>query len=118
MATSSPADELSVLREVLDVDDAIDGQTTADDVEDSKPAPAVFLTAMRTFAIDPSRVLAVGDSVWDIQAARAAGVGCMAVETGGFSRHELREAGALHVYRDVQQILDQLGTGPLASLCS
>jgi phosphoglycolate phosphatase-like HAD superfamily hydrolase len=38
LATSSPGDELEVLREVLDADDAIDGQTNADDVEDSKPA--------------------------------------------------------------------------------
>jgi hypothetical protein len=38
------------------------------------------------------------------------------VETGGFSRHELSEAGAVHVYRDVKELLDQLETGPLAPL--
>ena len=118
LATSSPCDELEVLREVLDADEAIDGQTTADDVEDSKPAPEVFLTAMRSFSIDPSRALAVGDSVWDVQAARAAGIGCVTVETGGFSQHELGEAGAIRVYRDVQEILDQFFTGPLELLCA
>ncbi len=118
LATSSPCDELEVLREVLDADEAIDGQTTADDVEDSKPAPEVFLTAMRSFSIDPSRALAVGDSVWDVQAARAAGIGCVTVETGGFSQHELGEAGAIRVYRDVQEILDQFLIGPLERLCA
>jgi HAD superfamily hydrolase (TIGR01509 family) len=116
LATSSPSEELRVLREVLDADDAIDGQTTADDVEDSKPAPEVFLTAMRTFSIDPSRAVAVGDSVWDIQAARAAGIGCVTVETGGFSQHELGEAGAIRVYRDVKEILDQFFISPLQLL--
>ncbi len=116
LATSSPSEELKVLREVLDADDAIDGQTTADDVEDSKPAPEVFLTAMRTFSIDPSWAIAVGDSVWDIQAARAAGIGCVTVETGGFSQHELGEAGAIRVYRDVKEILDQFFISPLQLL--
>ncbi len=66
--------------------------------------------------VDPARALVVGDSVWDVRAARAAGLGCVGVETGGFSRHELSEAGALHVYRDVAEIASQLLTGPLASL--
>jgi HAD superfamily hydrolase (TIGR01509 family) len=118
LATSSPGEELEVLRDVLDADGAIDGQTNADDVDDSKPAPEVFSTAMRTFSIDPSRAVAVGDSVWDVQAARAAGIGCVAVETGGFSQHELGEAGAIRVYRDVQEILDQFFTGPLELLCA
>jgi HAD superfamily hydrolase (TIGR01509 family) len=117
LATSSPAEELTVSREALDADDAIDGQTTADDVEESKPAPEIFLTAMRMFSIDPGRAVAVGDSVWDIQAARAAGLAAVGVETGGFSRHELGEAGALHVYRDVKEIFDQFVTSPLSRLC-
>jgi HAD superfamily hydrolase (TIGR01509 family) len=116
LATSAPMDELSALLEKLDADDAIDAQTTADDVEASKPDPEVFLTAMSSSSIDPRRALAVGDSIWDIQAARAAGIGCVAVETGGFGQHELTEEGALRVYRDVQELLDQLMTSPLASL--
>jgi HAD superfamily hydrolase (TIGR01509 family) len=116
LATSAPDDELQVLREILDADDAIDAQTTADDIDESKPAPAVFLTAMKSSSIDPKRALAIGDSVWDVQAARAAGIGCITVESGGFSQHELSEAGSHHVYRDVKEILDQYLTGPLAAL--
>ncbi len=116
LATSAPQDELEVLLKVLGAGDAIDGQTTADDVESSKPAPEVFDKAMKAFAIDPSRALAVGDSVWDIQAARAAGIGCVAVETGGFSQHELSEAGARGVYRDVRELLEQLLTSPLGQI--
>jgi HAD superfamily hydrolase (TIGR01509 family) len=116
LATSAPAAELSRVVALLDADGAIDAHTTADDVSASKPDPEVFAAALRAGGIDPGRALAVGDSVWDVQAARAAGIGCVGVETGGFSQHELSEAGAVHVYRDVQEILDQLLTGPFATL--
>jgi HAD superfamily hydrolase (TIGR01509 family) len=116
LATSSPPDELDAAVQLLDVGDAIDAMTTKEDVENSKPAPDLFHGAMRAGRIDPARALAVGDSVWDHQAARAAGLGCVGVESGGFSQHELAEAGALHVYRDVQEIGCQLRVGPLAAL--
>ena len=116
LATSAPAAELEELRKVLDADTAIDGQTTADEVSNAKPDPEVFLTAMKNASIDPRRALAVGDSVWDIRAARSAGIACITVETGGFSQHELNEAGAVRVYRDVEELLSQLLTSPIASL--
>jgi HAD superfamily hydrolase (TIGR01509 family) len=116
LATSAPDDELATLRKAINADDDIDGQTSADDVENSKPDPEVFLSAMRRYSIDPRYALAVGDSVWDVKAARAAGIGCVAVESGGFSRHELSEAGARQVYRDVGEMIDQFHTGPLAQL--
>jgi HAD superfamily hydrolase (TIGR01509 family) len=116
LATSAPDDELAVLLAKLGADEVIDAQTTADDIEDSKPSPEVFLTAMKNSRIDPERALAVGDSIWDVQAARAAGIGCVAVETGGFSQHELSEAGALQVYRDVDELRQQFRTSPLSRL--
>ncbi len=66
--------------------------------------------------IDPSAVLVIGDSVSDIEAARAARMGYVAVESGGFSRAELVGAGALAVYRDAQELCDQLFTSPIATL--
>jgi HAD superfamily hydrolase (TIGR01509 family) len=116
LATSAPSDELDILRAALGADDVIDGQTTSDDISQSKPSPEVFEKAMGSFSIDPRHALAIGDSIWDVRAARAAGIGCLAVETGGFSQHELSEVGARHVYRDVAEIFDQLHTGPLVQL--
>lgn len=116
LATSSPADELEVLRQVIGADDAVTGCTSADDVDAAKPDPDIFFTAMRLFDLDPGRTVAVGDSVWDLQAARAAGIGLIGVETGGFSQHELSEAGALHVYRDVAELDSQLTTSPISLL--
>jgi HAD superfamily hydrolase (TIGR01509 family) len=116
LATSAPEDELQILLGILDAGDAITGYTTSDDVTSSKPDPEIFRTAMERFDLDPARTVAIGDSVWDIQAARSAGIGLIAVETGGFSQHELSEAGALHVYRDVAEIVDQLNFSPIAQL--
>lgn len=116
LASSSPQDELAELRKLIDADDALDAVTTADDAEQSKPEPDIFLVAMDRAGIDPDRALVVGDSIWDIQAARRAGVGCIAVETGGFSQHELSEEGARQVYRDVDELRRQFFTSPLAWL--
>ena len=116
LATSSPMEELEYLRRVIDADDAIDAVTTADDVGASKPDPEVFVKAMASAGIDPDRALAIGDSKWDVQAARAAGIGCVGVETGGFSQHELAEAGALRIYSDVNELSQQFFTSPLAVL--
>jgi HAD superfamily hydrolase (TIGR01509 family) len=116
LATSSPADLVDEVIAQLEIGSLIDAVTTSDDVESSKPDPAVFTTAIEMGSVDPARVLAIGDSVWDVRAARAAGVGCIGLETGGFSRHELSEEGAVGVYRDPGELLAQLLTGPIASL--
>lgn len=118
VATSAPQAELAPLLGLLGAADAIDAVTTADDVGEAKPSPDVFVEAMRAGSVDPAHALVVGDSVWDVRAAGAAGLGCVCVESGGFSRHELAEAGAVAVYRDVEQMSQQLFVGPLAGLVS
>jgi HAD superfamily hydrolase (TIGR01509 family) len=116
LASSSPREDLDAMIELLGVGGAIDATTSADDIEQAKPEPDVFRAAVDAGAIDRERCLAVGDSVWDVQAARAAGIGCVAVESGGFSAHELREEGALVVFRDVEEALAQFWTGPIGRL--
>ena len=116
LASSSPVDEVDTYRKLLDVDDVLDAVTTADDAASSKPEPDIFRIAMEKAGIDPDRALVVGDSIWDVRAARRAGIGCVAVETGGFSQHELAEEGARHVYRDVEELRRQFFTSPLAAL--
>lgn len=116
LATSSPKDQLDAMLESAGLQDNFDARTTADDVSSSKPDPDVFLAAIESADLDPRRTVAVGDSVWDVRAARAANIGCIGVESGGFSRHELAEAGALHVYRDVSELLALINTSPLAGI--
>ena len=118
LATSSPGDLLARAIEIVGIKSSIDATTSADEVHSTKPAPEVFETAMRSGDVDPRYALAVGDSVWDVRAARAAGIGCVAVETGGFSRHELVEEGAIAVYRDPEELARQLATSPIGLLMS
>jgi HAD superfamily hydrolase (TIGR01509 family) len=116
IATSAPADELEIALDVLDASAAIEATTSADDVSSSKPDPEIFNRAIEAASLDRERTLAVGDSVWDIKAATAAGIGCVAVESGGFSHYELEAAGALAVYRDVALLGEKLETSPIAAL--
>ena len=116
LATSSPDDLLRDAIRVVDIERMLDATTSADDVTSSKPDPEIFDVAMQKAGINPRMALAIGDSVWDVRAARAAGIGCVAVETGGFSRHELTEEGAIAVYRDAEELFRQLRTSPVAHL--
>lgn len=116
LASSASEEDLSHICALLDADDAIDAKVTADDVQRSKPDPEIFDVARGKGGIHDGLVLAVGDSVWDVEAARAANMGCVGVESGGFSRHELSESGAIAVYRDVAEVRAQLMTSPIAGL--
>jgi phosphoglycolate phosphatase-like HAD superfamily hydrolase len=53
----------------------------------------------------------IGDTVWDVKAAAAAGVDTLAVRTGGFSEDELREAGARDVFTSVEELRQSLQQG-------
>jgi HAD superfamily hydrolase (TIGR01509 family) len=118
LASSSPANHVKRMVDLLDAAAIVDGSTSADDAEVSKPAPDIFEAALRVGDIDRERAVVIGDSIWDIQAARAAGLATIAVETGGYSRHELMEEGAARVHHDVQELLHQWRTGPLGHLRS
>jgi phosphoglycolate phosphatase-like HAD superfamily hydrolase len=60
-------------------------------------------------------VVMVGDTPWDVEAARRAGVGTICVITGGFSRQELEEAGAAAVFESVDELRQNLAKTPLSS---
>lgn len=116
LATSSPKDLLDRAVDLLDVGSFVTATTSSDDVSSAKPAPDVFEVAIDRGVIDPHRAAAIGDSVFDVQAARAAGIACVGLESGGFSRHELSEEGAIAVYRNPRELVMQLMTSPVATL--
>jgi HAD superfamily hydrolase (TIGR01509 family) len=118
LATSATERDLPRVRELLDADAAITAVVTADDVDTSKPAPDVFSVACERGGIDPRRALTVGDTIWDVRAARAAGIGCVAVESGGTTRAELLQSGAVAVYRDIAELTAQLATSPIGLLAA
>jgi HAD superfamily hydrolase (TIGR01509 family) len=117
LATSSPPDELGASLALMGAPEAaIAAMTTAGDVSRTKPAPDIFEAALNAGSVDRGRAVVVGDSVWDIEAATAARLPCVGVESGGFSEHELADAGAIAVYRDVADLLGHLGDSPLVGV--
>ena len=116
LATSSPEDLLHDLLTHVDGTEVVDVVITADDVDQAKPEPDIFEVALDHADLSADRALALGDSVWDVEAARRAGMGTVGVETGGFSRFELEHAGAVAVYRDAAALAEELESSPLAHL--
>ena len=99
-------DEMALRRQVefmLDARQLVDGWTTSADVENTKPEPDLVNAALEKAGGDGHSVM-VGDSVWDVKAAKAAGLPTLAVLTGGFSEAELREAGASQVVETIGEL--------------
>jgi HAD superfamily hydrolase (TIGR01509 family) len=116
LATSSDEEDLARLREAIDADDAIDDAVSKGDVEHSKPSPDIFEAALKRFDLDPRNTMVVGDTPWDVEAAAKVELGTVCVLTGGATREQLEEAGALAVYEDVGELLDELDNSPLSKL--
>jgi HAD superfamily hydrolase (TIGR01509 family) len=106
-ATSAKPEELEHHMKELGAKDNIAGVVSSDEAEESKPAPDIFGLALERVGVSPEDAVVVGDSIWDIEAAKEAGVRAAAVMTGGaFSRAELEEAGAYAVYEDCHELLN------------
>jgi len=116
LATSSDEKDLDRLREAIDAEDAIDEAVSNGDVEHSKPAPDIFEAALAKFDLDPERTMVVGDTRWDVEAAGKLDLEVVCVLTGGSTREQLEQAGAVAVYDDAAQLLDQLDGSPLGRL--
>jgi HAD superfamily hydrolase (TIGR01509 family) len=115
LASSAKKPELEHHLESLGIGDLVEGATSADDAEHSKPAPDIFQAALgRLRGIVASQALVVGDSPFDVQAAARAGMGCIGVLSGGFAEAELRRAGAIAVYKDVAGLASEYDESPFA----
>ena len=91
---------------------------TRDMVRHAKPDPDLFLAAATLIGADPSHAWVVGDSVWDLLAARRAGALGVGVMSGGYGREELERAGAYRVYADPADLLahaDEVGVRNLTA---
>jgi HAD superfamily hydrolase (TIGR01509 family) len=108
LATSGGKPELEWMVPAIGGEDVVDGATSSADVEAAKPAPDLLQTAVDAHGLDASRTVVVGDTVWDVQAARGAGLPCIALTCGGISRAELLEAGADEVFDDPAALLAAL----------
>ena len=81
---------------------------TRDLVRHAKPDPDLFLAAASLLGVDPRYAMVVGDSVWDLLAARRAGALGIGLQSGGYGREELERAGAYRVYADPAEMLARI----------
>jgi HAD superfamily hydrolase (TIGR01549 family) len=112
LASSGKPHHVERALDLLDVREVVDGWTTSEDVESTKPAPDLLWAALQKIgepADAPSVV--IGDSVYDVAAAKNAGMPAIVVRSGGFGDDELRAAGALAIYDtpgDLAAALDEI----------
>ena len=114
LASSAKGDELQRYKEIANIADLVETETSADDAERSKPHPDIFAVALERAGNPPKdRVYVIGDSPWDAIAATRLGVRTIGVLCGGFPEADLRKAGAMAIYRGPADLLERLDQSPI-----
>ena len=111
LASSAKANELDHYLDLLDAREIANDWTSSADVETTKPAPDLVEAAFEK--AQTKDAVMVGDTPWDIKAARRAGIDTVAVLTGGFSADELRDAGAAEVYESIDELRQRIADSAL-----
>lgn len=107
LASSAKAEEIGRYTVMLGGDDVVDAIVTKQDVPETKPSPHIFAVALERLG-RPKRALVLGDTVWDVAAARELGLPCVCVRTGGMAKKTLEDARPAAVYDGPAAILDDL----------
>ena len=107
IATSGSKDSAQRTLEQLPINSDIP-IITRDQVEHAKPDPDLFLAAAGRLNADIHKCMVVGDSVWDLLAARRARALGIGLLSGGYGQEELERAGAYRVYQDPLDLLRHL----------
>jgi phosphoglycolate phosphatase-like HAD superfamily hydrolase len=131
LASSAKAQEVDHYLDLLDARELVEGWTTSADVEATKPEPDLVAAGMeisRRLRRTPKgqrgskaasnttgggEAVMIGDSIWDVEAARRAGIPTIAVLTGGYSENELLDAGAAVVFDSLERLRERRGETPL-----
>ena len=106
LASSAKEDELEQYKEIANIVDLIDVETSSDDAEKSKPHPDIFCAALAKLDVaQPDQVIVIGDTPYDAEAAAKAGLRTVGLLCGGWSEDELRRAGCVAVFKDPADLL-------------
>jgi HAD superfamily hydrolase (TIGR01509 family) len=111
-ASSAKESELKPLLEIAGVDALMDGKTSSDDADESKPDPDIIVAALQRAHADRSEAILIGDTPYDIEAARRAGLETIAFRSGGWADDELK--GAIAIYDGPWDLLARIDESPLA----
>ena len=114
LASSAKKDELKRYKEIAQIDDLIESETSSDNVERSKPCPDIFEAALKQLGnVIPDKVIVVGDTPYDAAAAAEANLKSIGLLCGGWTEPQLRRAGCIAVYRDPADLLARYEESPL-----
>jgi HAD superfamily hydrolase (TIGR01509 family) len=115
LASSGKEHHVDAFLDLLDARDIADAWTSSADVESSKPAPDLLQVALKKLgAPEDADSVMIGDSVWDVEAAKNAGMPALVVRSGGFGDDELCDAGAVGIYDTPGDLAAALDETPLS----
>ena len=113
LGTSGKPEELEHHKTLLGIDKLAIEQTTAEDAARSKPHPDIFEAALDRLQLPADQVIAVGDTPYDVIAAKRAGLRCIGLLCGGFPIEDLTQAGSVALFKDPADLLDRFAASPL-----
>jgi HAD superfamily hydrolase (TIGR01509 family) len=113
VATSASKDDMGLLLEKAGIKDLIEEKTSQGDVEASKPDPDIVEAAVEKAGCEPAEAVMLGDTPYDVEASRRAGVPCVALRCGGWGDEDLRDAVA--IYDDPADLLANYDRSPFAN---
>ena len=114
LCTSGEGPDLDFFVQAIGGDEPVHAIVSSGDVQESKPSPEIVRKALEAAGVGPDRAVMVGDTVYDVRAAAAAGVPCVGVMCGGIGEQELLDAGAVAVYGNPAELLEGFDASPLA----
>ncbi len=110
-ASSAKRDELQPLLAVAGAGALMDASTSSDDAANSKPDPDILQAALKRARTSSTDALMIGDTPYDVEAARRAGIAIIAFRCGGWSNGDL--TGAVAIYDGPWHLLSELESSPL-----
>jgi membrane protein len=114
LASSASRAEVDYYVDLLDADGLITGTTSKDDVRHSKPCPDIFAAALDLTGGPAAGTIVIGDTPYDVLAARRAGIDAVAVLSGGFSREELASCRPVVIYQSASELEEHYESSLLA----
>lgn len=113
LASSGNEDEVAHYVKLAQIGALVEAQTTKSDVRASKPSPDVFNSALNLLHLPAQEAIVIGDTPYDVQAAKKIELRTIGLLCGGFSEDELRASGAVAIYRDPEDLLESINRSPL-----
>lgn len=114
LASSGKEDEVAEYKRIARIDDLVKTDTSADDADRSKPAPDIFEAVVQKLApLSPPRMIVVGDTVYDAEAAGKVGLRTVGLLSGGTPSEALRRAGCVAIYDSCAALLAEYHSSPV-----